>query len=308
MTSVSSKIAVLIPCLNEEQTVRKVVQDFQRELPGAEIVVFDNASTDRTSQEAVEAGAAVFYEGRRGKGYVVQSMFEKVNAEFYVIVDGDDTYPAERVAALMAPVLQGQADMTVGSRIAKDSQSDLRLLNLVGNKFYLGLINAIFHTRLTDILSGYRCMNRKFVKGVPIFVTGFEVETELTIKALERGFQICEVPVDLRSRPEGSHSKIKIVRDGLRILGTIFSLVRDYKPLTFFGFTGMLALLAALAAGWLAMLDYLRTGQIFHIPAAVSATGLALIGIVSIFVGIILHTINRRFQELEYYLRLFDQE
>jgi len=307
MSSNPPKVAVLIPCLNEEQTVCKVIQDFRRELPQAEIVVFDNASTDRTAEQARQAGAVVFYEGRRGKGYVVQSMFEKVNADLYVIVDGDDTYPAEKVQALMAPVLAEQADMTVGSRIAKDSQSDFRLLNLVGNKFYLGLINAIFHTRLTDILSGYRCMNRKFVKGVPIFVTGFEVETELTIKALERGFQICEVPVDLRSRPAGSHSKIKIMRDGLRILGTIFSLMRDYKPLTFFGFTGELILLAALATGWVAAQDYLHTGQILHIPAAVLGTGLALIGIVSIFVGIVLHTITRRFQELEYYLRLFDQ-
>ncbi len=301
------KAAVLIPCLNEEITIRQVIEDFRSQLPGADIYVFDNASTDRTADIAREAGAIVFYEGRRGKGFVVQSMFEKVSADIYIMVDGDDTYPADKVHQLMAPVLSSQADMVIGSRIARDSQSDFRLLNLIGNKFYLGLINTIFHTRLTDILSGYRCMNRKFIQGIPLFVTGFEVETEITIKALERGFQIVEVPVDLRTRPEGSHSKIKIARDGFRILSTIFSLVRDYKPLTFFGTIGAILMLSGLIPGLAVLREFLQTGLILHLPSAVLTAGLMFSGMASIFMGIVLHTINRRFQELEHYIKLLQR-
>jgi glycosyltransferase involved in cell wall biosynthesis len=236
----SPAIAILIPCLNEELTIGKVIKDFQAELPQATIYVFDNDSTDRTAAIAQAAGAVVIMEKRRGKGFVIQSMFKKVNADIYIMVDGDDTYPAEQVHALLAPVLNDGFDMSVGSRIVQGTQSGFRPLNWLGNLFYQYVVNLIFKAKLTDILSGYRCMNYNFVKGLPIFVTGFEVETELTIKALERGFQIIEVPVELRSRPEGSHSKIRIVHDGLKILWTIFALFRDYKPFTFFGVIGLM--------------------------------------------------------------------
>ncbi len=297
------RIAILIPCVNEEKTIAKVVSDFRRELPQAEIYVFDNASTDRTAELADQAGAMVIYEGRRGKGFVVQSMFEKVDADLYIMVDGDDTYPADAVNALLAPVQNGIADMSVGSRIAAQSESQFKLINLLGNKLYLYLINFIFHTRLSDVLSGYRCMNRKFVKGVPLFLPGFEVETELTIKALERGYQIIEVPVNLRQRPLGSQSKIRIVHDGVRILMTIFSLFRDYKPMTFFGSIGLVLILLALIPGGIVVDEYLRTGLVPKFPSAILATGMVLSGLLFVAIGLILHTITRRFQEIEFLIR-----
>jgi glycosyltransferase involved in cell wall biosynthesis len=220
------KTAVLIPCLNEELTIAKVVKEFRAELPDAEIYVFDNDSSDATAKEAANAGAIVVREMRRGKGFVVQSMFRSVDADIYVIVDGDDTYPARCVKDLIRPVMEGRADMTVGSRLQTEDTA-FHPLNRLGNRFFLFLVNFFLRTSLTDILSGYRGMSRDFVQSVPMLTGGFEVETELTIKAVQRKFRILEVPTPLSSRPPGSSSKIRIVQDGLRILGTIFSLVRD---------------------------------------------------------------------------------
>ena len=228
-------IAVLIPCYNEEQTVAGVIEDFRAQLPHATIYVFDNNSTDRTAEIAGRAGAVVFRERRQGKGFVVQSMFQMVEADLYIMVNGDATYPAAEVCRLIAPIRRGEADMVVGSRLHSESNSNFRRLNLLGNRLFLSTLNSVFRVRLTDILSGYRAFSHTFVKTVAVIGGGFEVETELTIKALEAGFRVAEVPVDLTSRPEGSCSKIRPLHDGLRILGTIFALLRDYKPLTFFG-------------------------------------------------------------------------
>lgn len=296
-------VVILIPCYNEAQTIAKVVADFRQALPAAEIFVFDNGSTDRTAAEARAAGATVVAEPRRGKGYVVRAMFEKVQADAYVLVDGDDTYPAERVPSLVEPILNDEADMVVGSRTTSASQSQFRALNLLGNQLYQQVINTIFGTRLTDILSGYRCFSPRLVQGVPIAVTGFEVEAELTIKALERGYRILEVPVDLRPRPEGSHSKIRLARDGFKILWTILSLFRDYKPLTFFGALGLGFIGLGLIPGLVAVLEFFKTGLVLHFPSAILAVGLVLTGMLLLVVGLILHTVNRRFQELGYYLR-----
>jgi glycosyltransferase involved in cell wall biosynthesis len=243
-------------------------------------------------------------EKRRGKGYVVQAMFQYVDAEYYIMVDGDDTYPAERVGALLEPVVSGEADMSIGSRIMAGSSSDIRFLNWIGNKFFKRVINSIFGTDLTDILSGYRCMNRRLVKSLPLFVKGFEVEAEITIKSLERGFRLVEVPVDLRRRGEGSFSKLHLLRDGLSILGTIFSLFRDYKPLTFFGGVGLVLLVAGTIPG--AILVFGPEGAAsgdnpFLLITTLTLTAFAL---VFISVGLILHTVNRRFQELEHLMRL----
>lgn len=296
-------IAVLVPCLNEEKTIKAVVQEFSAELPGAKIFVVDNDSTDNSVAEAQEAGAIVMTEKRRGKGFVVQTMFQKIDSDIYVIVDGDGTYPASKVHDLITPVHDDEADMVVGSRMAEKT-SIFHPLNRLGNKFYQYVINFIFGTRLSDILSGYRCFNRKFVKGLPLFVTGFEVETELTIKALQRGYRIAEVPVVLRPRPEGSHSKIRIVNDGLKILLTILALFRDYKPLTFFGGLGAILILLGLIPGGVAIYEFLETGLVLRFPSAILSVGTVLSGMLLIVVGLILHTINRRFQELEYYMRL----
>ena len=301
-------IAVLIPCYNEELTVADVVRGFRAQLPAAEIYVYDNNSSDRTAELAREAGAVVRRERRQGKGFVVQTMFREVDADLYVMVDGDGTYPPEAVHSLLAPVVAGEADMVVGSRLHAGSRSDFRSVNRWGNRLVLGTLNSIFRVRLTDILSGYRAFNRAFVKGLPLFGGGFEIETELTIKAVERGFRIVEVPTDLTHRPEGSHSKIKFFRDGLIILNTMLALFRDYKPLTFFGVAGLVTLAAALAPALLAAAGYFAEGRVTHPLSAVLAAALFVCGLLSLTVGLILHTIARRSQEFEHHIQVLLDE
>jgi glycosyltransferase involved in cell wall biosynthesis len=301
------RIAVLIPCLNEELTVAKVVGDFRERLPAASIEVFDNNSEDRTAEVARQAGAQVHVERRRGKGYVVQAMFRQVDADYYVLVDGDDTYPAEQVQSLLQPVIEGRADMVIGSRMGKGSASEFRFVNWMGNVLFRAVTNLLFGARLTDLLSGYRCMSRALVKSLPLFERGFGIEAEITIKALERGFHLVEIPVGLKARREGSSSKIRVLRDGLTIIGTIGSLFRDYKPFTFFGGLGLIVLaLTGISIFWIA-----RTWPGLSTTDAsllIVLNGLALVGILLIAVGLILHTLNRRFQEMEYFERLPREE
>ena len=292
------RVAILIPCYNEELTVGDVVRQFRAELPAAEVYVFDNNSTDGTVREATAAGAVVRRERRQGKGFVVQSMFREVDADVYVMVDGDGTYPPEEIHRLVAPVVEGDADMVVGSRLHGAAQSDFKTLNRLGNRLFLRALGFTFGTKITDLLSGYRAFSRRFVKGVPLLTGGFETETELTIKALERGFRIVEVPVNLTSRPEGSFSKIRIVGDGLRIVGTMLALFRDYKPLTFFGSVGLLTILLGFVPGAVVIYEFIETGLVPRLPSAVLAVGLVLSGMLLITVGLVLHTISRRSQEV----------
>ena len=296
-------IAILIPCYNEELTITEVVHQFRAQLPYADIYVFDNNSTDKTVEKALAAGARVFYERRQGKGFVVQSMFRQVDADVYVMVDGDGTYPAAEVHRLVAPILMDEADMTVGSRLHENSESQFKSLNRFGNQLFLSVLNTTFKVKITDMLSGYRAFKRSFVKGMPLFGGGFETETELTIKALERGYRIIEVPVNLTSRPEGSFSKIRIARDGVRILNTLLALFRDYKPLTFFGGFGLFLMALGFIPGLVVTVEFLRTGLVPRLPSAVLAVALVLSGMLSITVGLVLHTIVRRSQEFEYQLR-----
>jgi glycosyltransferase involved in cell wall biosynthesis len=302
------RIAVLIPCYNEELTIGEVVRDFRSEIPQAEIYVFDNNSTDRTAELARASGARVASERRQGKGFVVQSMFCQVEADVYVLVDGDGTYPPSEIHKLIQPILLGEADMVVGSRLMGASGSEFRFLNKVGNSFFLKVINLIFKVKLTDVLSGYRAFNREFVKGVPIFGGGFETEVELTIKALARGYRIVELPVRLTSRPEGSFSKIRIVQDGFLILNTILTLFRDYKPLTFFGVMGLFLIVLGLVPGGIVIFEFIQTGMVPKLPSAVLAVGLVLSGMLLLVIGLVLPTITRRFQELEHQLKLRDRE
>ncbi|HLZ39517.1 MAG TPA: glycosyltransferase [Candidatus Sulfotelmatobacter sp.] len=297
-------LAILIPCYNEELTIGAVVRDFRAELPEAEIYVFDNNSTDASVEQARAAGARVGFERRQGKGYVVQSMFSQVEADIYVMVDGDATYPHDAVHKLIAPILRGEADMVVGSRLMEASASEFRLLNRLGNNFFFKVINFIFKVRLSDVLSGYRAFSREFVKNIPVFGGGFETEVELTIKALARGYRIIEVPVTLTSRPQGSVSKIRIVSDGLVILNTILTLFRDYKPLTFFGGIGLVFMVIGCVPGAILLVDFLRTGVAHDVPMALLAVGMVLSGMLLTVVGLVLHTITRRFQELEYQLKI----
>jgi glycosyltransferase involved in cell wall biosynthesis len=301
-------VAVLIPCYNEELTVAGVIAQFRAELPEADIYVFDNNSTDRTVELARAAGAHVRFEPRQGKGYVVQAMFRQVQADIYVMVDGDATYPPGEVHKLIAPVLHDEADMVVGSRLHDDAQSQFKSLNRLGNRMFLSVLNRTFKVRITDMLSGYRAFNRRFVKGLPLFGGGFETETELTIKALDRGYRIVEVPVNLTPRPEGSFSKIRIVNDGMRILNTILVLFRDYKPLTFFGALGAALIGLGFIPGLVVIFEFFETGLVLRLPSAVLAVGLCLAGMLSITVGLVLHTIVRRSQEFDYQLRVLADE
>jgi glycosyltransferase involved in cell wall biosynthesis len=298
----NARIAVLIPCLNEEKTIDKVVKDFRCELPDAEIHVFDNASTDDTPRIAEDAGAIVHRENRRGKGYVVQTMFETVDADIYIMVDGDDTYPAEAVHDLLREVVAGEVDMAVGSRFLCPDSS-FRPLNYAGNQLFLRIINAIFGTRLTDVLSGLRVMSRRFVKELPLFVPGFEIEVEMAIKALERGYRIGEKPARLRDRPEGSCSKLRKFRDGCRILWTIFALMRDYKPMTTFGALGGIAVLLGLWMGMMVGSGHILTALAAGHISAFLSLGLILSGMLAITAGMMLHILNRRMQEIEHLLR-----
>jgi glycosyltransferase involved in cell wall biosynthesis len=302
------RIAILIPCYNEEPTIGQVVREFRAEIPAADIYVFDNNSTDRTVEQAREAGARVVYERRQGKGFVVQSMFCQVEADVYVMVDGDGTYPAGEVHKLIQPILLGDAEMVVGSRLMQTSDSEFRLLNRLGNRFFLEVINFVFKVKLSDVLSGYRAFNREFVKSIPVFGGGFETEVELTIKALARGYRISELPVRLTSRPEGSFSKIRVVQDGLVILNTILTLFRDYKPLTFFGGMGLFLIVVGFVPGVVVIVEFIRTGLVPRLPSAILAVGLVLSGMLLVVVGLVMHTITRRFQELEHQLKMKDKE
>lgn len=307
-SSRKKRIAVLIPCFNEELTVAEVVNSFKAILPQADIYVYDNNSKDKTVEIARQSGAIVRHEQRQGKGFVVQRMFREIEADVYIMIDGDSTYPPGEVWKLINPILQQEADMVVGSRLMSESSSEFKKLNRFGNKIFLWTINYIFQVSLTDILSGYRAFNRNFVKNIPLFGGGFEIETELTIKALTRDYQIAEIPIDLGVRPEGSSSKINIVRDGFLILNMIFSLFRDYKPLTFFGAIGILLMLCGLPFGAIVIYEFIETGLVLRLPSAILAVGLELAGMLSLTIGLVLHTIVRRSMEMEYQLRvIFDE-
>jgi glycosyltransferase involved in cell wall biosynthesis len=288
--------------------VATVIASFRRELPWAAIYVFDNRSTDRTAEFARAAGATVVHETRPGKGNVIQSMFRYVDADAFVMVDGDATYPACDVHALLQPILDGEADMVVGSRLHEGTASQFKALNRWGNKLFLYVVRLVFGVRVTDMLSGYRAFSRTFVKRLPLTRGGFETETELTLKALDRGFRITEVPVNLVPRPEGSFSKIRVSSDGFRIMGTIFGMLRDYKPLTFFGGVGLTIGVLGLIPGLIVVVEFLRTRYVTHVPSAILAVGMELSAFLLVAVGLVLHTVVRHAQELDVRLRLMTDE
>ena len=290
-------IAVLIPCFNEEITIEKVVSDFRRELPDAAIYVYDNNSTDETAKIAAAAGAEVGFESKRGKGNVIRTMFREVTADIYVMVDGDDTYPAGRVHDLIAPVAQGKADMTVGTRVTEHEERAFPKFHKFGNEFVRRTINAFFGTNLRDILSGYRCFNERFVKSIPVLSTGFEVETELTLEAIDKRFTIQEIPVKYSNRPEGSHSKLNTFLDGFLVVKSIYWIFKDYRPLRFFFLVGLLALLFGIGLGMIPIREFIATGMMTHPSTAVLATGLVLVSLLSFATGLMLDTVNRRYKE-----------
>ena len=290
------RTTVAIPCYNEATTIAKVVSDFRKELPEAEILVVDNASSDDSGARAAAAGARVVREKRRGKGYVMQTILETVDADVCVIVDGDDTYFAEDVHQLLVPVTSDQADMVVGDRLKEATSVALNDLHRFGNRAILAIINMAFRTDFQDVLSGYRVMNRKFMKAVPLIAGGFETETELTLQALEKGMVIREMPIRYRARPVGSVSKLSPFADGYRILITMAVLLRNHRPLYFFSSiaVGLLVADGVYAAALLAgrLPPY---GRLVH--AGVMG-GMALLASGLVLIGILLNAVSAGFQEL----------
>jgi glycosyltransferase involved in cell wall biosynthesis len=297
-TPESPRIAVLIPCHNEAMTVGKVVQDFRAALPEAAIYVFDNASTDDTATLARAAGARLVSVPAKGKGHVVRSMFRDVDADVFLMVDGDDTYPADRARAVLAPVLDGEADMVVGTRLEAHHDSAFRRFHGFGNRLVRGVISRLFNTSIADVLSGYRAFSTRFVRSMPVLSQGFEIETEMTVFALSQGMQLREVPVPYGARPEGSHSKLHTFRDGYRVLRTILFLYKDYRPLQFFGLIAVACFIAGIGFGAIVVREFALTGLVTHPSTAVLAVALVLIGMLSMATGLILDTVNRRSQEL----------
>lgn len=291
-------IAVIIPCYNEELTIAKVITDCKKFLPEATIYVFDNNSTDKTAEIASSSGAVVIREKRQGKGFVVQSMFNKIDANIYVMVDGDDTYNVSDVATHVAMVRNDEADMVTGNRLKTYSDKSFRPFHTFGNKLVRFLINTLFKANIKDVMTGYRIMNRAFVKNINITSGGFEVETEMTIKALEYGFLIKEVDINYRERPEGSYSKLNTIKDGKRVLKTIFMIFKDYKPLLFFSSVSLILLLLSLFSGAIVIDEYLKTRFVKRVPLAIFASGTMILSIIFFVAGVVIDSLNRRFYEL----------
>ncbi len=290
-----SKIAVLIPCYNEELTVEKVIKDFRRELPDADIYVYDNNSKDKTADIAVKNGAILRHEYKQGKGNVVRSMFYDIDADLYIMVDGDDTYPAEFVHELIKPVEEGKADMCIGDRLSNGTyqKENKRPFHEFGNNLVKKSINVLFKTDLKDIMTGYRVFNKKFVKNMPVMTNKFEIETEMSLYALDKGFVIKEIPILYRDRPEGSVSKLNTVSDGLKVLKTIFKMYKDYKPLRFFSYIAIILFLIGLIVGLPVIIEFFKTKYITKVPSAILATGLVTLSVIIAQCGVILDTVVR---------------
>ncbi len=281
------KIALLLPCLNEELTLAKVIRDFRTEIPNLDIYVFDNGSTDRSREIANAEGARVVLVPRKGKGNVVRRMFEVVEADLYIMVDSDDTYDPKGIWQLLAPVLAGEAEMAVGSREAESTHA-FRKFHQFGNQLIIRLINTIFNSSFTDICSGYRVMTHYFVKNIPLLRNGFEVETELTVYSLMNGFSIKELPLAYGERPLNSHSKLKTFSDGYKVLLTIVWLMRDLRPLLFFSMVSM----GLTSVGFMTIHSLFQNNLFLQMLVAVASVGLFT-------TGLILNTLNVKFSELQ---------
>jgi glycosyltransferase involved in cell wall biosynthesis len=286
------EIAILIPCYNEAATIEQVVKDFSIQLPQAKIYVCDNNSKDKTYEIAVATGATVLKEPRQGKGNVVRSLFKDIDADIYILVDGDDTYPAENVHKLIEPIVNNEADIVLGDRISNGnySKENKRAFHGFGNSLVRRFINLLFRSDLSDIMTGYRAFNRHFVKTFPILSKGFEIETEMTIFSLHNNYKIKEVHIDYRDRPEGSVSKLNTYTDGLKVLKIVFTLFKDYKPLTFFGTLGSIICIAGLAIGIPAVIEFIESSYIWRVPSTILAASLEVIALLMFTCGIILDT------------------
>ena len=294
-----SKIAVLIPCYNESATVQKVVRDFKEVLPEADIYVYDNNSSDGTDKLAREAGAIVRYEYRQGKGNVIRSMFRQIDADCYLMIDGDDTYPAEHAREMVDLVLNKGVDMVIGDRLSSTYFTEnKRMFHNTGNRTVRMLINKLFKSNVRDIMTGYRAFSPLFVKSFPVLSKGFEIETEMTIHALDKNFLLEEVPVQYRDRPAGSESKLNTISDGIKFIRTIFSLFKDYKPLAFFSILGGLCLLIALLIFIPIFISFIKTGLVAKFPTLIVLTSFGVIGFLLFSCGLILDVITKKHRQL----------
>ncbi len=301
----NKKVAVLIPCYNEELTIKKVINDFQRELPDADIYVYDNNSTDSTYKIAVEEGAIVKKEPRQGKGNVIRQMFFDIDADYYLMVDGDDTYPAEACHDLLKGLEDGY-DMVIGDRLSNGTyySENKRAFHDFGNNFVRDTINRLYKSNIKDVMTGYRGFNKVFVKTFPVMSSGFQIETEFTLHALDKRLKLLELPIDYRDRPEGSVSKLNTYSDGIKVVFTIFKMFKDYKPMIFFSILFLLFFVLSILAGIPVITEFMRTSYISKVPSALLATGLMIISFLCLFTGIILDTVvinNKKDYELKMY-------
>ena len=293
-----NKIAVLIPCYNEGNTIAKVVKDYHEALPNADIYVYDNNSSDGTDEIARKAGAIVRYEHRQGKGNVIRTMFREIEADCYLMIDGDDTYPAENAAEMVDKVLNEGYDMVIGDRLSSTYFTEnKRPFHNSGNVLVRKLVNNIFHGNVTDIMTGYRAFSRLFVKSFPVLSRGFEIETEMTIHALDKNFSLISIPVGYRDRPDGSVSKLNTFSDGFKVLRTIGRMFKDYKPLPFFGLISAILMSIALILVIPVLSEFYKTGFVPRLPTFVAACFFALFSLLSLSSGIILDTLVKKNKE-----------
>lgn len=310
MKKIDKKIAVLIPCYNEAKTIEKVVKDYKSVLPNADIYVYDNNSNDKTDEIAKKAGAIVRYEYRQGKGNVIRTMFREIDADCYLMIDGDDTYPKENAKEMCDLVLSGKADMVIGDRLSSTYFTEnKRPFHNLGNKMVRFLINKLFKNNIKDIMTGYRAFSYEFVKSFPVLSKGFEIETEMTIHAVDKNFKLIEVPVTYRDRPEGSVSKLNTYSDGFKVLKTIASLFKEYKPASFFNIISIICLIIALILGVPVVIEYFNTGLVPRFPTLIVAGIALLVALLLCITGIILQVIVKKHKELyELYLNLINKK
>lgn len=293
------KIAVLIPCYNESKTIEKVIKDYKSALPDADIYVYDNNSTDGTDEIAKKAGAIVRYEPRQGKGNVIRTMFREIDADCYLIIDGDDTYSSKNAKEMCQYVLDGKADMVIGDRLSSTYfKENKRRFHSFGNRIVRFLINKLFKNNIHDIMTGYRAFSKQFVKAFPILSKGFEIETEMTIHAVDRNFKIVEIPISYKDRPEGSVSKLNTYKDGMKVIKTIASLFREYKPFLFFSICALIIGVISLIFMVPVFIEYFQTGLVPKIPTLIFSCILLVIAILLWICGIILEVIIKKHNQL----------
>ncbi len=294
-----SKIAVLIPCYNESKTIEKVVKDYKKALPEADIYVYDNNSTDGTAEIAEKAGAIIKHEYRQGKGNVIRSMFRQIDADCYLMVDGDDTYPAESAREMCDLVLERKADMVVGDRLSSTYFTEnKRPFHNFGNRIVRFLINKLFKNKIKDIMTGYRAFSYEFAKTFPVLSKGFEIETEMTIHAVDKNFMIQEIPVTYRDRPEGSVSKLNTYKDGFKVLKLIATLFKEYKPFFFFNIVAVLLAIISLIFVVPVFNEYFQTGLVLKFPTLIVGGFVMLAAILSFVCGVILDVIVKKHRQL----------